>query len=369
MTKQYFRQVPNFEYVSRNPGDKYISEYIPVKNLFKRGKLREDIFANLQFFEKYSIIGDERPDNVAFKFYGDETLDWVVLLSNNILNIQSEWSMTQRTFDEVMLERYGTMEEKVKYYKMLGINVDENSISRGDEEAYNVLYNGIHHYETEEIKNSLGITVLKGGLRISPTWKTNGNFIEAINSTIRQEERNGIFATQDGGITPSKTVSVFPINNIPANIGDQVTIEGVSEKEYNGVFTITEIDNSRFYFKYELPEIPNNMFPTVSTSGKEQVIYTLTSNTQNNGNAYYYEYWDAGLGYSVLVPSTSLIRPVTNYEYELKIEEAKRNIYVLKPRYLNVIFNDMDDIMPYKRGSIQYLSENLKRGDNIRLYE
>ena len=95
----YFRQVPNFEYVSRDIGDKYISEYIPVKNLFKRGKLREDIFANLQFFEKYSIIGDERPDNVAYKFYDEETLDWVVLLSNNILNIQSEWPMTQRTFE------------------------------------------------------------------------------------------------------------------------------------------------------------------------------------------------------------------------------------------------------------------------------
>jgi len=336
----YFRQVPNFEYISRDTGDKYISEYIPVKNLFKRGKLREDIFANLQFFEKYSIIGDERPDNVAYKFYDEETLDWVVLLSNNILNIQSEWPMTQITFEKVMLERYGSYEE---------------------------LYSGIHHYETEEIKNSLGITVLKGGLRISPTWKTNGNFLEAINSTIRQEERNGIFATQDGGITPSKTVSVFPINNIPANIGDQVTIEGVSEKEYNGVFTITEIYDS--YFKYELPEIPNNIFPTVSTSGKEQVIYTLTSNTQNNGNAYYYEYWDAGLGYSVLVPSTSLIRPVTNYEYELEIEEAKRNIYILKPRYLSVIFNDMEELMVYKEGGDQYVNSTLKRGDNIRLFE
>ena len=336
----YFRQVPNFEYISRDTGDKYISEYIPVKNLFKRGKLREDIFANLQFFEKYSIIGDERPDNVAYKFYDEETLDWVVLLSNNILNIQSEWPMTQMTFEKVMLERYGSYEE---------------------------LYSGIHHYETEEIKNSLGITVLKGGLRISPTWKTNGNFLEAINSTIRQEERNGIFATQDGGITPSKTVSVFPINNIPANIGDQVTIEGVSEKEYNGVFTITEIYDS--YFKYELPEIPNNIFPTVSTSGKEQVIYTLTSNTQNNGNAYYYEYWDAGLGYSVLVPSTSLIRPVTNYEYELEIEEAKRNIYILKPRYLSVIFNDMEELMVYKEGGDQYVNSTLKRGDNIRLFE
>ena len=336
MTKPYFRQVPNFEYVSRNPGDKYISEYIPVKNLFKRGKLREDIFANLQFFEKYSIIGDERPDNVAFKFYGEETLDWVVLLSNNILNIQSEWPMTQRTFDDVMLERYG---------------------------SYENLYNP-HHYETEEIKNSLGITVLKGGLRISPTWKTNGNFIEAINSSI-----TNISATQNAdGVTPSKTVTVFMENQIPNILsGSQITIDGVSEREYNGQYIVDEVYFNGF--TYELPEIPKIINPVLSTSRREPVIFSLTSNTQNDGNAYYYEYWDAGLGYSVLVPSNSLIRLVTNYEYELKIEEEKRNIYVLKPRYLNVIFNDMDDIMPYKRGSQQFVTETLKRGDNIRLYE
>ena len=337
MTKPYFRQVPNFEYVSRNPGDKYISEYIPVKNLFKRGKIREDIFGNLQFFEKYSIIGDERPDNVAAKFYNDSTLDWVVLLSNNILNIQSEWPMTQRTFDSAMLERYG---------------------------SYDNLYNGVHHYETEEIKNSLGVTVLKGGIHISPTWKTSGNFIETINSIVTT-----IAATQDGGVTPSKTVSVFMQDNIPASIGDQVTIEGVSEIEYNGKHVITSISEN--YFTYELPEIPNILIPTISTSGQEQVIYTIVENSTSSSptNPRYYEFWDAGLGYSVLVPSGAFVRAITNYEYENNIQEEKRNIYVLKPSYLNLIFNDLDDIMPYKKGSQQYVTENLKKGDNIRLYE
>ena len=333
----YFRQVPNFDYVSRNPGDKYISEYTAVKNLFKRGKLREDIFGNLSFFERYQIIGDERPDNVANKFYGDSTLDWVVLLSNNILNIQTEWPMTQQTFDKIMLDRYS---------------------------SYDNLYNGVHHYETTEIKNSLGVTVLKGGLRISNSWKTNGNFIETINSIITSIE-----ATQDGGITRSKTVSVFMRDSIPASVGDQVLIDGVSENEYNGRFVITEISEN--YFTYELPSVPNNIFPIISTSGKEQVIYTVSENSTSSTttNPRYYEYWDAGLGYSVLVPSTSFVRGVTNYEYENQLQEDKRNIYILKPRYLNVVFNDMDNIMPYKKGSQQYVSENLKRGDNIRLYE
>ena len=337
MAKPYFRQVPNFEYVSRNPGDKYISEYIPVKNLFKRGKLREDIFGDLAFFEKYSIIGDERPDNVANNFYGDSTLDWVVLLSNNILNIQTEWPMTQRTFDKVMLERYG---------------------------SYDNLYNGVHHYETTEIKNSLGVTVLKGGLRISNSWKTNGNFIETINSII-----DSIEATQVGGITPRTIVRVNMKDSIPASVGDQVLIEGISENEYNGRFVITEIAED--YFTYELPSALNVLIPVISTSGKEQVIYTLSENSTNSKttNPRYYEYWDPGLGYAVLVPRDSFVKEVTNYEYENQLQEDKRNIYILKPRYLNVIFNDLDELMPYKKGSQQYISETLKRGDNIRLYE
>jgi hypothetical protein len=370
----YFRQVPNFEYVSRNSGEKYISEYIPVKNLFKRGKLREDIFGNLSFFEKYSIIGDERPDNVAYKFYDDETLDWVILLSNNILNIQTEWPMTQRTFDKVMLEKYRSID--ITNMDFLtdedGNSIyDKEEIERtkafNDESVYQILYGGIHHYETKEIKNSLGVTVLKSGLKIQPTWKTNGNFIETINSIINSLSAY-TYDPETNKDVAIKTVTVFMRDNIPAFPGDQVLISGVSEKEYNGRFIIKEIFQD--YFTYDLPNPPNNITPIVSTSGKEQVIYTVSENSLNSSptNPRYYEYWDPGLGYPVVAPSSSFIREVTNYEYENQLQEEKRNIYVLKPRYLNVIFNDMDTIMPYKKGSQQYVTENLKKGDNIRLY-
>ena len=67
------------------------------------------------------------------------------------------------------------------------------------------------------------------------------------------------------------------------------------------------------------------------------------------------------------VKAENITIPVTNYEYEEKLENDKRNIFVLKPFYLNIVLNDMGDIMPYKKGSSQYVSETLKRGDNIRL--
>lgn len=218
----YFRQVPDFQYVSRLPNSQSISDYITVKNLFKRGKLREDIFGNLQFFTKYKIIGNERPDNIAYKLYGDETLDWVVLLSNNILNVQTEWPLSQQGFDNFLLEKYG---------------------------SYDQIY-AVHHYETNEIKNTNGILIIPAGLQV------------------------------------------------PSN------------------FTTTYYDDIL----------------------KNQV-------TQRN-----------------------FTREITNFDYEQKLQDDKRNIFILKPTYLNVVFNDMEEIMPYKKGSQQYVSENLKKGDNIRLY-
>ena len=59
--------------------------------------------------------------------------------------------------------------------------------------------------------------------------------------------------------------------------------------------------------------------------------------------------------------------PITNYQYEQKINEAKRNIYLLKPKYLQVVRDDLENLMTYREGSTQYVSETLKRAENIRL--
>jgi hypothetical protein len=139
----YFRYLPEFEYVSRLP-DAKISDYIKVKNLFKKGKIREDIFQNLSFFEKYKIVGNDRPDNVAYEVYGDATLDWVILLCNNIVSIQTEWPMEQNNLDAYLLSKYNN--------------------------DYNNLYNGIHHYETIEVRNSQNFIVLPAGLQVQSDY-------------------------------------------------------------------------------------------------------------------------------------------------------------------------------------------------------
>jgi len=219
---KYFRHVPNFDYVSRLPNRQYINDYIQTKNLFKRVKLSDEIFQDLNFFSKTIIRTNERPDNIAYRVYEDESLDWLVLLSNNIINFESEWPMDQISFDNYILNKYG---------------------------SYENMYN-IHHYETQEILDGNNNLILKKGLEV------------------------------------------------PQN------------------FSFTYFDSS---------------------SGQEVIANNITDE-------------------------------ITNLQYEERIQEQKQSIYILKPRYLSVILNEIDTLMPYKEGSTQYVGASLARGDNIRLY-
>ena len=219
----YFNLLPDFDYVSRLP-DAKISDYARVKNLFKRVTLREDIYSNLMYFTKYSINGDDRPDNVANEIYSDPTLDWLILLANNITHIPTEWPMAQNDFDRFLLDKY---------------------------DNYNSLENGVHHHETIEVKDSNDVTMVPAGLEVSSDFTTT-----------------------------------------------------------------------------------------------------------------YYDYFISGM-----VTKLDITRPVTNYEYEEKIENKKRNIYILKQEYVSVVMDDIEELMSYKKGSTEYVDKTLKKAENIRLYQ
>jgi len=150
------------------------------------------------------------------------------------------------------------------------------------------------------------------------------------------------------------------------NVGSEVYITNVSSDVYNGRFPITsvlKVGEVVIRFSYTLPSIPEVRQPEIL--GTEQVTFTVEG-TVGTGNAYYYEYYDNN-SYNT-IPAAKMTQAVTNYQYEIKKEDDKRNIYLLKPQYLNVVFNDMDKIMPYKKGAAQYVNSTLKKGENINLY-
>jgi hypothetical protein len=224
----YFRNVPNLEYVSRLSDKRNLSDYVVVKNIFKRAKIREDIFKNLQYFTKYSVVGDERPDDVAKKFYNDPSLDWVVLLTNNILNVYDEWPKAQSAFDAHLLEKYG---------------------------SYESLYGGIHHYETIEIKSSNETTIIPGGSIVNQgfynapeyTIETDpaislpkivpGVYAEAI-AELRDSKIDKVTITNVGSGYTSATVTVSSPPQ-PVNATATATLSIIPEEKEISSVTIT----------------------------------------------------------------------------------------------------------------------------------
>ena len=184
----YFTHVPSIAYISRDLENNTLNDYTVTKNLFKRAKIREDIFQNVSYFNKYSIVGDERPDQVADKVYGDSSLDWIVLLANNVQNVYEEWPKTQYAFDKHLLEKYGN---------------------------YEVLYNGIHHYETIESKNRDGFTIIESGVEVNEGFFNAPEYeLEMDTSIILPSEVPGDFATATGTYDPgSGEVKTLTITN------------------------------------------------------------------------------------------------------------------------------------------------------------
>jgi len=133
----YFKKLPNLDYPSLQNDRTSAYDYQIVKNLFKRAVMRDDVYGSLVNFEKYSVQGDERPDQVAYDFYGDSALDWVILTTNNIVHVRDEWPMGSQDFLTYLNEKY-TSEE----------------------------LSNIHHYETKVIRDSANNLIQRAGVYV-----------------------------------------------------------------------------------------------------------------------------------------------------------------------------------------------------------
>lgn len=129
----YFRELPNLEYQSFLSDRKSSDEYLLVKNIFRRAKLRDDLQNIFTIFNKYQIPDGSRPELVAEELYGSSEYDWVVLISANIINVRDQWPLSDKEIYEYAEFVYGD---------------DLNSI---------------HHYETIEVRDSQDRLILPAG--------------------------------------------------------------------------------------------------------------------------------------------------------------------------------------------------------------
>jgi hypothetical protein len=222
----YFRELPNLQYQSFLSDRKSVDDYVLVKNLFRRVKLRDDLQNVFTVFDKYQIPDGSRPDLVAEELYGSAQYDWIVLITAGITRIRDQWPLSDKQVYDYAEELYG-----------------EN-------------LNAVHHYETIEIRDSQNKLILPAGKVVDPNFR--------------------ISYYDDGTLYTNENTLGLKIVNIPNPI----------------------------------------------------------------------------IG-------------ISNYEYEVRKNNEKRTIYVLKPLYLQQVLNDTRKAMIYDNSS-QYVDDRLIKTENTR---
>ena len=136
----YFERFPLMAYNMK--GDE---NYKLLPNILKRVKLRAGIRSGMFLFDSYDVVAGERPEDIAFKYYGDPELHWVILMTNNITDRYYQWPLKQPELEAHLEDKYGAgNEDDVHHYEipqssgptssrdfshMVECNADEDNVS------------------------------------------------------------------------------------------------------------------------------------------------------------------------------------------------------------------------------------------------
>ena len=110
----YFNRFPLMAYDIKGT-----SVYKLVPDILRRVKLRSGIRSGMFLFDNYDVKDGEKPEDVAFKWFGDPQYHWVILMTNNITDRYYEWPMTQPQFQEFLEDKYGLSNiDSVHHYEI-----------------------------------------------------------------------------------------------------------------------------------------------------------------------------------------------------------------------------------------------------------
>jgi len=109
----YFDRFPLMAYDVK--GDK---NYKLLPDILRRVKLRSGLRSGAFLFDNYDVKDGERPEDIAFKWFGDPEYHWVILMTNNVTDRYYQWPLSQPQFQEHIADKYGAgNEDAVHHYE------------------------------------------------------------------------------------------------------------------------------------------------------------------------------------------------------------------------------------------------------------
>lgn len=271
---------------------------VVITDILRRVNFNTAVVGDATYLKKYVVRNGETPDIVADIIYGDPHLFWVLLHVNEILNPYYEWPLDDRTFEKYLKQKYpgpaAFLVDKDDPLKFPSIPISKNDtvfVTSATPDGFGV-------YENDQWRMGL-----------AHDWD------KTLSRQIVGLPVGSAFVVNDGDalgfISVGGTISVAIVQKAVqdgANAVHHFIVDGV---------TADPLANLEGY--------------VLGKTGSDGITVGL---------------WDTHIGkYLGLSGAAVGDYAVTNYDYEVSVNESKREILVLDPKFLDGVLKDFDRLI------------------------
>lgn len=338
----YFSKLPKVSY-NYIDSDYKIQKKIAV-DITSRAKIAEYVSLYKNNFDKYTIRDEERPDTLAHKLYDRSDLHWVFFLVNNMINPYDSWPRSSVELNSHINEKYSGTSVFVPDVWSPRFNIDEDY-------EYSIAYTEIKKVLTFDSgfeKKLLDKTTL---LRINTDTPVKiylgGTMYETSVVKVNPEFYEVHIQTKGWAKNPTLTNAFlfYEVENFGTKLTIRVPITRIIQE---GRYSVNSFHvNGDYRDPSQSFEVGSSPYGEGAFGPYGYFIHPPTDdfisdgyfgNIQKPSFAYYY----AILGEDGNYLNSDYYE--TNESYELKINEAKRKIFVPKPPLVQQVVNSLDQI-------------------------
>jgi hypothetical protein len=291
----YFTKFPKVLYQSANTTDAAIKV---VPNITAKVGFIKDVLDNMSMYQEYTIRDFEKPEDIAYKFYNDVTKHWIVLLANNVKDPQYDWVMDSDSFDRYIDKKYSD----------INLQLDTTEPYPSNYTVGELVYQGNRIEDAIVTANVIAYNVSSKILTVSFASESFANSANVIGVNSSQTHKiTTIQYANNGYEWASNTTIHYQVTETKVNSYDNIPVVDkyiISAKDYlHSSDTVIDIN----------------------TNTTTQSSYNLVDGTT--------------------LTITKTISPVTYYDYEVSLNEARRNIKIPKLSYVPLIVNQFAALM------------------------
>lgn len=282
---RYFEKFPLTEYNG-----------IPALNIVKRVAFNERVRNFITAFYTHTMPTDEKYENVAFDYYDDVDLDWLIYHANDIIDPYYQRPLSYDDFDNYIISKYQSIpraKRKTIYYK--------------------------NNYEGSDEILSLSAYVSKPAQE-KKYWQP----------VLSQLGIAGYERSQEDFIVSTNKIETFDlVTSTGTFIKDEIIVRDDDDSSFAEIATS---NNTNLIIQHVRGDFSANTNYTITgeesgaTATVNAASFQLLQNVISEGEQVYYS-------------------PVSFYEYEEELNEQRREIYLVDSSYATNINEQLKNLL------------------------